>query len=357
MKVAIVHDDLVQWGGAERVLEGICKIYPEAPIFTSVFDRSNPELNRRFGSKKIVTSFLQKIPGWRFLYKALLPLYPIAFEQFNFDGYDLVISHTTRFANVVLTKPQTVHVCYCHTPTRFLWHFGGEFKYPFLGKYFRWLARYDQITSHRPDFYIAGSYNAQVRIKKIYGVDSVVVQPFVDLERFKNVEIFDGDYFLSIARLNKYKRVDLSIEACRKLGIPLKIVGIGPEMANLKRKARESRIEFLGQISDELLVHLLAGCKALIVTGEEDFGLTPLEAQALGKPVIAFRGGGSLEIVNVKTGVLFKEQTAASLIEAIKRLEHTKFNPVDSQKNASNFSEENFKTNFQRAVASVVYTS
>jgi len=126
MKVALVHDDLVQWGGAERILEVLCEIYPEAPIFTSIFDYSNNQLRKRFANKKIITSFLQKIPGWRSLYKALLPLYPLAFEQFMFDEYDLVISHTTRFAKCVITKPKTIHICYCHTPPRFLWHFSKE---------------------------------------------------------------------------------------------------------------------------------------------------------------------------------------------------------------------------------------
>ncbi len=361
MKVAIVHDDLVQWGGAERVLEGICQIYPDASIFTSVFDKSNPELTKRFWSRKIVTLFLQKIPGWKFLYKVLFPLYPIAFEQFNFDEFDLVISHTTRFAKAIITKPGTVHISYCHTPPRFLYNFGGQFNWPFLKPFLNWLRHFDKISAQRADHFLAGSKNAQQRIKQIYGREAQVLYPYIDLKRFENIESFDGGYFLVIARLNKYKRVDLAIEACKRLEVPLKVVGIGPERKNLELGTKNQElvnIEFLGQVNDELLVRLLAGCKALIVAGEEDFGLTPLEAQTLGKPVIAFGNGGSLEtVINNKTGILFEEQTVESLVAAIQKLEKIRFNQVDAQRNANRFSWENFKSNLQEIVASVVYTS
>lgn len=361
MKVAIVHDDLVQWGGAERVLEGICQIYPEAPIFTSVFDRSNPELNKRFGNKKVITSFLQKIPGWKFLYKTLLPLYPIAFEQFNFDEFDLVISHTTRFAKAIITKPGTVHISYCHTPPRFLYNFGGQFNGPFLKPFLKWLTHFDKISATRVDYFLAGSKNAQKRIKQIYGRDSQLLYPYVDLKRFDSIESFDGGYFLVVARLNKYKRVDLIVGACQKLELPLKIVGTGPERKNLESRIKNQglkNIDFLGQVNDELVAHLLAGCKALIVAGEEDFGLTPLEAEALGKPVVAFKSGGALEtIIDNKTGILFKKQTVDSLVEAMEKLEKINIDSSDCKKNAQRFSLENFKTNLQQTVALVVYTS
>ncbi|QQG43440.1 MAG: glycosyltransferase [Candidatus Daviesbacteria bacterium] len=346
MRVAIVHDDLVQWGGAERVLEGLTQIYPNAPIFTSVFDYSNNQLKERFANKKIITSFLQKIPGWKFLYKALLPLYPIAFEQFDFSDFDLVISHTTRFAKAIITKPETVHICYCHSPPRFLYNFNGQFKIPFLN----WLRYFDHVSSARVDYFLAGSKNAKERIKQVYNKDSQVLYPYIDLKRFEGIEIFNGGYFLVIARLNQYKRVDLAITACQKLKIPLKIVGNGPQMSNLRKMVDgNSRVEFLGQVSDELVVRLLAGCRALILAGEEDFGLTPLEAQALGKPVIAYQSGGALEtVIGGKTGVFFPQQSVESLIKAIKRLENIQINPQDCQKNARRFSLENFKLNFSK---------
>ncbi|MEK6808074.1 MAG: glycosyltransferase family 4 protein, partial [Nanoarchaeota archaeon] len=168
MRVAIVHDDLVQWGGAERVLLGLTEIFPDAPIFTSVYDPDNLVLKRHFVNKKIVTSFLQKIPGWGSLYKILLPFYPLAFEQFDFSEFDLVISHTTRFAKSIITKPATIHICYCHTPPRFLWHLSGKGSYGLGEILMTKLRLYDQVSSKRVDHFLAGSINAQKRIKKIY---------------------------------------------------------------------------------------------------------------------------------------------------------------------------------------------
>ncbi len=337
MKVAIVHDDLVQWGGAERVLEGICEIYPDAPIYTSVYDQDNKELKKRFGKKKIITSFLQKIPGWKSLYKLLLPLYPIAFEQFSFDGFDLVISHTTRFAKSIITKPNTKHLCFCHTPPRFLWRLSGNLSYG-LGEIFMSKLRlYDQIAAQRVDFFLAGSKNAQRRIKKIYRRESQVLYPYVDLERFEGIESFNGGYYLAISRPNKYKRVDLAKMVCSDLGVELKVIS--------------------GNLDEKAVVQVLAGCKALIIPGEEDFGLVSLEAQALGKPVIAFSKGGSLEtVINGKTGIYFDKQDADSLKKAIEKLNRMNINPVACINQAKKFSKEKFKSDFVQTVASLEYT-
>ncbi|MEK7092308.1 MAG: glycosyltransferase [Patescibacteria group bacterium] len=335
MRIAIVHDDLVQWGGAERVLLGLSEIYPDAPIYTSLFDSTNNTLMRNFGTKNVVTSFLQKIPAWKNLYKAMLPLYPLSFEQFNFDEYDLVISHTTRFAKSIITKPKTKHICYLHTPPRFLWRFSGEKNYG-LGEILMTKLRiYDQVAARRVDHFIAGSENAKRRIKKVYREDSRVVYPFVDLERFKDVESFDGGYFVVAGRPNKYKRFDLAKEACRGLKIPLKIVD--------------------GKLDDGIVVQILAGCKALIVPGIEDFGLTSLEAQALGKPVVAFAEGGALEtVIPDETGILFDEQTARSLKDALIKLDSIKISPENCIRNAENFSKENFMKHFKQTVASLL---
>ncbi|HCB23024.1 hypothetical protein A3B42_02275 [Candidatus Daviesbacteria bacterium RIFCSPLOWO2_01_FULL_38_10] len=330
MKIALVHDDLVQWGGAERVLEGLCEIYPDAPIYTSVYDVNNEELAKRFKNRKVITSFLQKIPGWRALYRALLPFYPIAFEQFDFTEYDLVISHTTRFAKAIITKPGTTHVCYCHTPPRFLWHFSG-YKSFGLGEILMTKLRlYDQVSAKRVDYFIAGSQNAKKRIKRIYGVDSKVVYPFIDLDRFKNVETFDGGYYVVMGRPNKYKKFDL----VQKANLYLKMI--------------------TGGLSEETVVNILAGCKALIIPGEEDFGLSSLEAQALGKPVIAFKAGGALETVTSKTGLFFEEQTVDCLVQAINKLQDTKIDSQDCRQNAAKFSKETFKKSFQHALADMV---
>lgn len=337
MRVALVHDDLVQWGGAERILLGLCEIFPNAPIYTSVYNKDNKFLRHQFSSKRVITSFIQKIPGWKSMYKMLLPLYPIAFEQFNFEGYDLVISHTTRFAKSIITKPNTLHICYCHTPPRFLWHLSGTSGYGVGELLMTKLRLYDQVSSGRVDYFIAGSENAQKRIKKIYGRDAKIVYPFIDIERFKNVEDFDGGYFVVIARPNKYKRLDLALAACDELGIPLKVIS--------------------GELDDDTVVSILAGCKALIIPGIEDFGLVALEAQALGKPVIAYRAGGTLEtVIDGKTGIFFDFQTVESLIAAIKKLDFKKINPDDCKQNAYHFSKENFKSSFKQEIASLGYT-
>jgi len=334
MRVALVHDDLVQWGGAERVLLALSEIYPDAPIFTSVYDKENPRLSP-FKSKKIVTSFLQKIPGWKSLYKPFLPLYPLAFEQFDFSDFDLVISHTTRFAKSIITKPQTRYICYCHTPPRFLWHLSGEKNYGLGEILLSKLRIYDSVSARRPDYFLAGSKNAKARIKKIYRRDSKVVYPFVDLGRFRGVESFDGGYFVAAGRPSKYKRFDLAIAVCRDLGIPLKIVD--------------------GNFSDQVVVRILSGCKALITAGIEDFGLTSLEAQGLGKPVIAYREGGALEtVIPGKTGLFFNEQTEDSLKNVLIKLDTVKINPKDCLSNAANFSKEEFMKNFKQTVADLL---
>lgn len=356
MKVALVHDDLVQWGGAERILLGLCEMFPNSPIYTSLFNNKNILLDQKFKNKKIVTSFLQNIPGSLKMYKFLLPIYPLAFEQFDFSNFDLVISHTTRFAKSVITKPKTVHISYCHTPPRFLWHFSGTGNFGPAEILLSKLRFYDQISARRVDYFLAGSENAKKRIKKIYQRESYLVYPFIDLERFKNIETFDGGYFLVITRLNRYKRVDLAIEACLKMNVPLKVIGTGSEMERLRRRNLQFKmIEFLNNVSDEILTQVLAGCRALIIAGIEDFGLISLEAQALGKPIIAFSSGGVLEtVIEGKSGILFKEQNVDSLMKALKKLEEVKIDPSVCKKNAEKFSKEHFIKNFGQIVASLL---
>ncbi len=352
MKVAIVHDDLVQWGGAERVLTAISEIYPYAPIYTSVFDSSNKLLMMHFKDKTIITSFLQKIPGWKSFYKGLLPLYPIVFEQFDFSQYDLVISQTTRFAKSVITKPGTTHVCVCHTPPRFLWNFSRTNPPAMIKPYLSLLRIQDRISAKRVDYWIAGSYNCQQRLKKIYNVSSVVLQPFVDTSSLAK-ESFYGGYYLVITRLNSYKNVNVAIEAFNKSGKKLKIVGVGPQFSELNQIAKDN-IELLGSVSEYLLQNLLQGCQALIVTADEDFGMTSLEAQMVGKPVIAYGRGGSLEtILENKTGLFFNELNSGSLNQAIEKLEGLKINARDCIENAHKFS----KTRFQDQLKQMIKTA
>lgn len=362
LKIALVHDDLVQWGGAERVLAALSDLFPEAPIYTSLYDSNNFLLTEKFGGKKIIASFLQKIPGWKSLYKTLLPLYPFAFESFDFRGFDLVISQTTRFAKAVITRPETLHICYCHTPPRFLWNFSKEKVNPLLKPYFKFLKRYDFITSKRVDFWLAGSHNASERIKDIYHSSSNIIYPFVDLKRFASVESFDGGYFLTVCRLNKYKKVDILIKAANKLNKRLVVVGRGPEEDYLKSLAGP-KVEFYQNLNEDTLTLLLAGCEALLIACEEDFGLTALEAQSLGKPVIAYRGGGVLEtVIEGQTGYFFNEQKVDDLICVLQLLEKKGYNKQSLKfslrsnykkkclEQAEKFSLLNFQKNFLQAV-------
>lgn len=351
-KIALVHDDLVQWGGAERVLLALTEIFPQAPIFTSVYDSQNSLLGENFSNKKIITSFLQKIPNWQNLYKVLLPFYSIAFEQFDFSGYDLVISQTTRFAKSIITKPSTIHLCYCHTPPRFLWNFSGEKIAGYLKPYLNYLRIFDQITAERVDFWIAGSLNAQKRISSVYKKPSQIIYPFIDSERFKKFNPFDGGYFLVISRLNFYKRVDIAVRAFNQLKKPLKIIGTGPEEDNLKQLAGEN-IEFLGQVDEWTLDYLLSGCQGLIVTAEEDFGLTVLEAHSLGKPVIAFEAGGAKETVIKQTGCFFSQQNETSLILALQTLHDKGYNKKACIKEAERFSKQRFIRQLQEIINSL----
>lgn len=353
MRIALVHDDLIQWGGAEKVLTAISEVFPDAPIYTALADFKNPLIEKNFRNKKIVTSFLQKFPLSKRLYKPMMPLYPIAFEQFDFTNFDLVISQTTRFAKSIITKPGTTHVCYIHTPPRFLWNF-NEDKNPYLkNPLFNWLRRFDLVSSERVDVWFSGSENCQLRVKEIYGKDSKVLYPFVDTEKLNPQKSFSGDYYLIISRLNKYKKANIAIDAFKNNGRKLKIVGIGPELNNIRNSASVN-IEVLGKVTDELLESLLSGCKGLIITAEEDFGMTSIEAQSFGKGVIAYGEGGVLEtIIPGKTGNYFTDQTPESLNNALETFESLKINSVDCFANAQKFSKEKFKERLQKLVGAV----
>lgn len=351
MKIALVHDDLIQWGGAEKVLTQISNIFPDAPIYTAITDFKNPLISQNFKEKKIITSFLQKLPFVKQLYKPLLPLYPIAFEQFDFSKFDLVISQTTRFAKSIITRPETTHICYIHTPPRFLWNFNSEKPNRLLEPLLLNLRQFDKVSASRVDYFIAGSKNCQERLKKIYDVDSKVLYPFVDSEKLNPKKSFDGDYYLVISRLNKYKKVEIALKAFKKNGKKLIIVGVGPEFDQIKKEASEN-IQVLGKVSDSLLQSLVSGCKGLIITAEEDFGMTSIEAQALGKGVIAYGAGGALEtIIPGKTGNFFIEQTAESLNQAIQIFESLKINPDDCHENAQKFSKERFRERLMESIS------
>lgn len=370
MKVALVHDDFMQWGGAERVVAAMAEIWPEAPIYTLAYDPSILPADfpvERLCASRLNTKFYKK---W--LYPKLFFLDPIVFERFNLNEFDVVVSSTSRFAKSVVTQPQTKHFAYINTPPRFLWPVSqgfdpDDYLSGFVNKTFfpfRPLVRMvlpmilsnlrllDVAGAQRIDFLVANSANVARRIKKFYHREANVVHPFVDLERFDDVAPFQtsGDYFLIVSRLSDHKRIDLAIEAFNELGWKLKVIGTGPERENLERLAQKN-IEFLGYVSDEEVVHYLAGCKAFIYPQEEDFGITALEAQAVGRPVIAYRGGGVLEtVIEGETGVFFDAQTKDSLIHALKEFETNSFDSQKIRNQVRKFSREQFKQTLKEFV-------
>lgn len=355
MKVAIVHDDLVQWGGAEKVLLAISEMFPEAPIYTSIYRPSNKLIKQYFGSKDIRTSFLQKLPAFKWLYRGQLPLYSLAFEQFDFSQYDLVISQTTRFAKAIITKPATLHLSYCHTPPRFLWHLSGELGLAkWLDPMLSMLRLHDQIVSSRVDYWLAGSFNAQRRLAKFYRVDSTVLQPFVDDQLLAYPLPSTGDYFLVISRLNRYKNIELVVKTFNQLGWPLVIVGHGPQQDQLIHQAG-SNIQFKSNLTDQELRKILAGAKAVIVAAEEDFGMVAIEAQSMGKPVIAFSQGGSVEtVIEAKTGLFFHELSRENLISTLQRFNTINWQPAKIRQHAKQFSRQKWQIKFQKLLNSVV---
>ncbi len=366
MKVALVYDRINKWGGAERILLALHKLFPNAPIFTSVYSPQKAGWAKEFDIK---SSFLQRF-SHAVTHHELYPfLMPIAFERFNFSQYDLVISLTSEAAKGIITGPNTIHICYCLTPTRYLWSGYQEyFKNPALrilaAPTVSYLKKWDRVAAKRPDTFVAISQEVQDRIKKYYDRESLVIYPPVDLEKgfsFRHSGKRNAsrmtDYFLIVSRLSrftKYKRVDLAIKACNELKLPLKIIGEGSWKKELEKMAGPT-VEFLGKVDDKKLQEYYQNCKALIFPALEDFGLTVVEAQAFGKPVIAFRGGGAMETIKEgKTGLFFDKQTKESLIQALQVFNHMKFDPNETKKNARRFSQASFKNAFLKLVHQVI---
>jgi glycosyltransferase involved in cell wall biosynthesis len=350
MKVALVHYWLVSMRGGEKVLEELCQLFPQADIFTHVYDPEaiSPIIRRH----RIRTTFVDKLPFAKKLYRHYLPLMPMALEQLDLRDYDLVISSESGPAKGVLTHPDALHVCYCHTPMRYLWKMYLDYKgsvNPLLRPLMVWLTgslrQWDQHSANRVDMFVANSESTRRQIKKYYGRDALVVFPPVDINAFQPSERNPGDFYLYVGQLVKYKRADLAIQACNHLQRNLVIIGEGEEYKSLRSMAGPT-IRFLGrQGFDTLREHYLS-CRALLFPGEEDFGIVPLEAMATGKPVLAFGQGGALEtVVQSETGILFHEQTPECLSQAILHFENVEhlFDPVAISRHAGQFSRANFQ--------------
>lgn len=359
MRVALVYDRVNKWGGAERILLALHEIWPEAPLFTAVYDPAGAPWAKDF---KVIPSFLNKFPLAKANHEFYPWLAPLAFESFDFSGFDVVISIASAEAKGIVTKPETLHLCYCLTPTRYLWsgyrEYFGSWVLKFLSfPVVAYLKGWDKVAARRPDVYLAISRNVQKRIKKYYGRKSEVIYPPVDTEKFKSLRVpakkagrqgFKEEYFLLVSRLVAYKKVGLAVEAFNKLVFPLKIIGTGSQLGKLKRMAGKS-IDFLGHLTDKQLLSYYQRCQAVIFPQREDFGLVPLEAQACGRPVIAFKGGGAEEtVIEGKTGLFFYPQTAEALVRAVQKFKSSKgLKSTDCRKNAEKFSQEIFKKKFK----------
>jgi glycosyltransferase involved in cell wall biosynthesis len=364
MRVAIVHDNLIQFGGAERVLLALMELFPHAPVYTLLYDPAvAPTMraaNPAFDERRIRPSFLQRFPWARRHHHYLPLLMPLAAEQFDLRGYDIVLSDTYSYAKGVITDAGTMHISYCFTPTRYVWDDCHRYVRAFAERalFLRlaplglsYIRLWDYFASQRVDHYITLSAFVAERIKKYYGKPAQVIAPPVDVDRF-SVSTTHDDYYIVVSRLVPYKRVDLAVAACVKLGQRLKVVGTGPEIARLKKQAGPT-IEFLGFVPDEELPALYAGARALLFPQEEDFGITVLEAAANGKPTIAYASGGALEtIVNSETGVFFAEQTVDSLVAAMVDFEKKEFDPERIRAHAQLYSHQRFL----RELGEVVHT-
>ncbi len=325
-KIALVHDYFTQLGGAERVAEAMHDSFPRAPMYTTV---ALPQfLPPGLRAADVRTSPMQKLPAIEARFRHYFMLYPFAIENFDLSAYDLIFSSSSGYAKGVRRRRNAIHVCYCHTPMRWVWRyddyvaregFGGPVRAAL--PYLLWgLRKWDLRASRQPNYYIANSNLVAKRIKKTYGREAFVIPPPIDVQRFQMANEVD-DYYLVLSRLMPYKQIDLAIEACKRMNRRLIIIGDGPDRARLEKLA-DDRIEFLGRQPDKIVNYYAARCQALLFPGEEDFGMAPLEINAAGRPVIAYRGGGAIEtVVENVTGVFFDQQNSHSLAEAIEKFE------------------------------------
>ena len=349
MRVAIVHDYLTHFGGAERVLGAMMDVFPEAPVFTVVFD--NERVGKWIDESRIKTSPLQFMPGARRSHRYFsLGMMPLAVEQFDLRGFDVILSSSHSFSKGVIVPPGALHICYCFTPTRYAWDNSHKYVREFrTGALFArfvpaalsYIRLWDYYAAQRVDVYLTLSQYVAGRIKKYYGKDSRVVAPPVTMDSFR-IREGDSSYYLVVSRLVPYKKIELAIEACELLGRPLKIVGVGPEMDRLRRLAG-SWTSFLGFVPDEDLPLLYQGAKALLFTQEEDFGITPLEAAACGIPTIAYRAGGALETIDeTVNGIFFDTQDVQSLVGAMQEGETRNWNKQAIRGHAQTFDRPRF---------------
>ena len=361
MKVAIVHDWLVTYGGGERVVEQMLALYPDADIYTLVYDKK--KMASHFPPEKVRASFMQKIPCATKLYTKLLNWMPKAFESFDFSGYDLVIASSSSCAKGIITPPAVPYLAYIHSPMRYAWdayfdyyRASGTLTRFFMRRWMPFLRQWDYVSSQRIDTVVANSRYIARRIKKFWNRDAQVIHPPVDVERLSPDGSPADDFYVAFSRFVPYKRLDLAITACGELGRKLVVIGGGSQEKELKALAtRYEGISFTGRISDDEVRRHLQRCRALIFCAEEDFGIIPVEAQACGRPVIAYgRGGAKETVIDGKTGVFFDAQSADSLMQAVRRFERLEqdgaFDAQEIAAHAQQFSAARFRRELQAAV-------
>jgi glycosyltransferase involved in cell wall biosynthesis len=368
LRVAIVHYWLVIYSGAEREISALLDVFPGADLFALV---ANEEVAARFLPHRVTTSFLQRVPGSQRFHRHLLPLYPLALEQFDLRDYDLVISIESGPAKGVITSSHTCHINYCNSPMRYIWdqyheYINGKDMSGFSRLIFKAVAHYmrmwDLASASRVDYFIANSNYIAGRIRKFYRREAAVIHPPVDVTAGYLVDSI-GDYYLVVSRMVDYKRIDLAVEACNRLQRPLRVVGVGPQYRRLKDLAGPT-VEFLGELTDVRKNEQYAHCRALLFPGEEDFGIVPVEAHSFGRPVIAYGRGGALETIQGPfvgeaaidsscNGIFFAEQTTDSVVDAIRAFEASEqaFSPAAIARSAARFSTDRFKQEMTDFVA------
>lgn len=359
MRVALVHDYLTQYGGAERVLDEFKLVFPDAPVFVSVLDLER--MPPHYRDWDIRTSWLQQVPYLRRDPRKLLPLLPAAFEAFDLADYDVVLASSSGFCHGTLTGAQTCKITYCHSPPRFIWDYPAYARRENLSRgvqaalrpMLKGLRQWDMTSASRTDYWIAASGPVRKRIAKHYRRDSLVLQPPVDVSRFEPTREHDG-YFLMLMRLVGWKRPDIVVEACSRLGLPLVVAGDGRELASLRRLAGPT-VTFVGRVDDAQMRTLYARCKAFVLPSEEDFGITPLEAMASGKPVIAYAGGGALDtVVSGVTGTFFRAQAVDSVAEVLQGFDTRRFDAARIRRHAERFDSAIFRHRLNEFVTTCV---
>jgi glycosyltransferase involved in cell wall biosynthesis len=362
MKVALVHDWLTGMRGGEKALEVLCELHPDADIFTLVHRRGT--VSQTIERHRIRTSLVQRLPLATTQYRRYLPLFPLAIEQFDLDRYDVVISASHCAAKAVVPPGRARHLCYCFSPMRYAWdqfdaYFGPARVGPVASRWFyrpvmAWLARWDRATVTRVDRFVAISRYVADRIRRYYNRQSSIVYPPVDTAFYRPAAVPPESHFLIVSALVPYKRIDLAIEACRLAGARLRVIGDGPERAWLERQANGS-VEFLGSLTDEEIRDEYRRALAVILPGEEDFGIAPVEAQACGRPVVAFAAGGALEtVIDGDTGVLFTELTARSLAGALERVAAARIDENRLRHHAEQFSRERHAQQMRDVIADTI---